>query len=280
MSSPNYFYCPLEVYGDKVPIVVSDLCLALEKLGCQHVEGIFRLNGSDKLVKQLITDINNGTVDDYSKHGDIHTVATVLKRYFRNIAETESIIDYSIGVKLIESISESDVDANIQLFSETLKTMSIQKYRTVAYFLRFLYHLSLFKEETHMTAENLSICITPNILVPPPEITNLSYSLRANNVVTFIIEHFNEIFEGFVFDNSILCKPTDLIMQNDTIFDEFTITNLSERYKQRRNSFVHFVAGPKPRYIELRPPQRDPPQPQIESENNNIILLPTPFSSV
>ena len=93
---PRCFELPPEKFRGKIPFIVSDIVNELKKRKCEEVEGIFRHNGSDTGIKQLINEFNYGQIQDWSKYTEIHILSVTLKRYLRRIADFEPLIPFEL----------------------------------------------------------------------------------------------------------------------------------------------------------------------------------------
>ena len=71
----HFFSMPPEAFHGKIPYIVSDLICELRRRQWYKVEGIFRLNGSDKVIKEIVADIDKGPIADWSKYPSVHDLA-------------------------------------------------------------------------------------------------------------------------------------------------------------------------------------------------------------
>uniref|UniRef100_A0A8D2LI00 Rho GTPase activating protein 25 n=1 Tax=Varanus komodoensis TaxID=61221 RepID=A0A8D2LI00_VARKO len=72
----------------QVPILVEKCVEFIRKRGLNE-EGIFRLPGQDNLVKQLRDAFDAGERPSFDQETDVHTVASLLKLYLRELPEPE-----------------------------------------------------------------------------------------------------------------------------------------------------------------------------------------------
>jgi hypothetical protein len=165
------------------------------------------------LAKELMGLLGEGPVMDFSKY-DIHTLATCLKRYFRVMAAHQPVVTFELYACVIATMTlpsdEGILTAKLSgLFRENL---SPSRYRTLAYFIRFLQRLSEHPEQSQMNSRNLSICIGPNLFVSPiPDtLDTLTESLYANRALDLMIRKFPEVFPDMQFTDELLCDRATL----------------------------------------------------------------------
>lgn len=89
-----------------------------------------------------------------------HNVATLLKRYFRDMKEP--IISYSLYGACIESANESP--QRNELIQQTLMMLPSGNLSILQTLFTYLHRVHLHAEENLMNAKNLAIVFSPNIL--------------------------------------------------------------------------------------------------------------------
>jgi hypothetical protein len=204
-----------EAYGGKIPFIVTDLIEELTRRDAGRVIGIFRLNGSDTQTRELIAALDQGRVHDWSKF-DVHSIATALKRYFRQIGEMHPLIPFEIYDCII-AIAQLPCDEEMKVLkikSLCREMMTPASYRTLAYFCQFLHELAQFATDSQMNSRNLSICIGPNIIVSPTpdNIESLNESLSANTALEIMIRQYPVVFDDFATKG---LRPEDLCTDDD-----------------------------------------------------------------
>jgi hypothetical protein len=214
-TAPALFALHPDVYGEKIPFVVTDLIAALRKREAGKVVGIFRLNGSDVQTRELISLLDKGRVADFDQF-DVHSCSTALKRYFRGIGEIHPIIPYELYACIIGIARlPSDDDAIPKLATLLPTYMPPARYKTLAYLCQYLHEISLLAESSQMNARNLSICIGPNLFVSPEagSPNALSESLQANKELEVMIRRFDEVFPKIAADGfsaADFCTEADI----------------------------------------------------------------------
>ena len=200
---------PPEAYQGKVPFIVSDLIEQLTKLNAQNVEGIFRLNGSDRLTKELIEEMDTRRITDWSKYQNVHTLATALKRYFRTMSTTDPIVPFRLYNDLIRAGKESNSQNSIK---EVLKKLDKGRYNTLSYLIKFLNFISQHSNENKMTPQNLGVCFGPNLIVSdrPDSVNALNDSIVVVNILDTMITNYFDIFDNAESVGNCLCDDEDI----------------------------------------------------------------------
>jgi len=290
MKQTRFFYVSPESFGGKIPFIVSDLVKQLMNLHAERVEGVFRLNGSDSKVKQLIQQLDKGIIHDWSEYRNIHTVATCLKRYFRNMAETEPIVPFEVFDCVIGLMRVKDVDHELKVLPNLLRQIPPVRYLTLAFLCKYLNYLLGFREFTRMGADNIAICVAPNILVGKPDNSDqvFDYSAFSNAAFSLMVEHYNVIFSNVRFPKTAFCAFEDIALLNSPQFTPNFLQFQIRKWQERKNSLIPFV--PTCRIKDEGPfkrPTRTPPKPflndvssidgewdffesQIASENSSV----------
>jgi hypothetical protein len=198
MNDKGLFSLHPDVYGNKIPFIVTDLIAILEARNAGDVVGIFRLNGSDVQTRELIALLDKGRVSDWDRF-DVHSCSTALKRYFRRTGELHPLVPFELYACIIAIARLPSEDDCIPKLASLLPSyMPKARYKTMAYFVQYLHKISLQAEASQMNSRNLSICVGPNLFVSPEsESPNaLSESLYANKALEMMIRRYDEIFPG------------------------------------------------------------------------------------
>ena len=90
LTMPNVFGVLLEKIPtrNKVPFIVDDLITHLtSKQSLIEVEGIFRISGNQANITKIRNDYDMNVPVDLTKY-DVHTVAGVLRSFFRDLPDS------------------------------------------------------------------------------------------------------------------------------------------------------------------------------------------------
>lgn len=245
MSSDKvrFFEIPLESFNGKIPFIVVDLIEEMRRRHVENIQGIFRLNGSDSRVKEIIERYNNGPISSFAEYKDINDLSTTLKRYFRYMTfEKRPLIPFELYDCFIGLMNYGDEEKTNEVMKGLLKNLNQAKYKTLGYLIKFLNDISKNQSVNNMTAMNLAICITPNILVAPE--TNQSLmkeSGLANQVIELMIKNYDQIFDELVITKDDFCTDEDIATLWVPKLDLELIKQLTIRCKLREESLIPYV---------------------------------------
>ncbi|XP_045018204.1 rho GTPase-activating protein 25 isoform X6 [Bubalus bubalis] len=146
-----------------VPILVEKCAEFILEHGLNE-EGIFRLPGQDNLVKQLRDAFDAGERPSFDRDTDVHTVASLLKLYLRDLPEPVVPWSQYDGFLLCGQLMNSD-EAKAQ--QELIKQLSIlprDNYSLLSYICRFLHEIQLNCGVNKMSVDNLATVIGVNLI--------------------------------------------------------------------------------------------------------------------
>ncbi|KAL6704300.1 GTPase activating protein (GAP) for Rho1p [Coniothyrium glycines] len=212
------------IYG-YVPIVVAK-CGVYLKEKATDVEGIFRLAGSEKRIKELKLAFD--TPPRYGKGLDwtgytVHDAANILRRYFNNLPEPiiplqhydpfrQPLRDHQAeAVGPIEgqapSVGDFDPDAAVRVYQHQIKALPSLNRQLLLYILDLLAVFAAKADVNKMTTSNLAAIFQPGILSHPQhDMSPQDYRL-SQDVLIFLIDnqdHFLIGMEGTAVDEGTL----------------------------------------------------------------------------
>ncbi|KAI1359536.1 hypothetical protein F5Y08DRAFT_76940 [Xylaria arbuscula] len=200
------------IYG-YVPIVVAK-CGVYLKEKATSIEGIFRLNGSEKRIKEL--KIQFDSPDRYGKGlvwdgYTVHDAANVLRRYLNDLPEpvvpldlyerfreplrghTKQAVGDSEGTQLLENFDQHEAVVKYQALIKDLPPLNRQ---LLLYILDLLAVFAAKSDENRMTAQNLAAIFQPGMLSHPQH-AMAPEEYRLNQcVIIFLIEHQDHFLIG------------------------------------------------------------------------------------
>ncbi|XP_008252531.1 rho GTPase-activating protein 25 isoform X2 [Oryctolagus cuniculus] len=146
-----------------VPILVEKCAEFILERGVNE-EGIFRLPGQDNLVKQLRDAFDAGERPSFDSDTDVHTVASLLKLYLRDLPEPVVPWSQYEGFLLCGQLMNAD---EIKAQQELMKQLSIlprDNYSLLSYLCRFLHEIQLNCAVNKMSVDNLATVIGVNLI--------------------------------------------------------------------------------------------------------------------
>ncbi|KAI1485084.1 hypothetical protein F5X96DRAFT_661511 [Biscogniauxia mediterranea] len=200
------------IYG-YVPIVVAK-CGVFLKEKATSVEGIFRLSGSEKRIKEL--KIQFDSPDRYGKGlvwdgYTVHDAANVLRRYLNDLPEpvvpldlyeqfrdplrghTKQAVGDAEGTQLVDNFDETDA---IKKYQQLIKDLPPLNRQLLLYILDLLAVFAAKADENRMTAQNLAAIFQPGMLSHPHH-AMAPEEYRLNQcVIIFLIENQDHFLIG------------------------------------------------------------------------------------
>lgn len=201
------------IYG-YVPIVVAK-CGVFLKEKAVDVEGIFRLSGSEKRIKELREAFNSP--DRYGKGLDwtgytVHDAANILRRYFNQLPEPIIPLEFyemfrdplrnhqaqAVGPMdgQKESIGDFDMDDAIRVYQRLITELPPLNRQLLLYILDLLAVFASKSDLNKMTTANLAAIFQPGILSHPThDMAPPEYRL-SQDVLIFLIENQDNFLIG------------------------------------------------------------------------------------
>lgn len=152
-----------------LPAVVYRCIQFLDAKNAFYEEGIFRLSGSNLVIKQLKErfnvegDINLLTDEQYH---DIHAVASLLKAYFRELPTT--ILTSDLRVEFIAVTEMSNQKEKLAALSQLVQRLPQANATILKYLIAFLIKIISHSDVNKMTVRNVGIVFSPTLNIPAP----------------------------------------------------------------------------------------------------------------
>jgi GTPase-activating protein SAC7 len=218
------------IYG-YVPIVVAKCGVFLKEKGesltsllllldavnrcvATNVEGIFRLSGAEKRIKELVVIFN--TPDRYGKGLDwngytVHDAANVLRRYLNQLPEPIVPLDLydrfrdplrghaleAVGdQEASQALEDFDLQKTIAEYQQLITELPPLNRQLLLYILDLLAVFASKSEENRMPSQNLAAIFQPGMLSHPAhDMAPAEYRL-SQNVLVFLIENQDNFLIG------------------------------------------------------------------------------------
>ncbi|XP_038565629.1 rho GTPase-activating protein 24-like, partial [Micropterus salmoides] len=151
-------------YGVRlVPLVVEQCVTFIRERGLQEV-GLFRQPGQASLVKELQEAFDAGERPSFDSSTDVHTVASLLKLYLRQLPEP--LVPYRryqdfllCGQKL-----SSDRTLGLGELRNLLHELPVANFNLLNFICQFLSEVQSYSSSNKMSGQNLATVFGPNIL--------------------------------------------------------------------------------------------------------------------
>ncbi|KAH8147529.1 uncharacterized protein LAJ45_08356 [Morchella importuna] len=184
------------IYG-YVPIVVAK-CGVFLKEKATNVEGIFRLSGSAKRIKDLQTIFNSP--DKYGKGLDwagytVHDAANIFRRYLNQLPEPIIPLDFYARFREPLQCAQEDFDAlaAIRAYQDLIGKLPALNRQLLLYILDLLAVFASKAEQNLMTASNLAAIFQPGLINHPTHDMSPNDYKLSQDVLVFLItnqDHF------------------------------------------------------------------------------------------
>ncbi|GLD46355.1 rho GTPase-activating protein 24-like isoform X1 [Lates japonicus] len=151
-------------YGVRLVPLVVEQCVTFIRDRGLHEVGLFRQPGQASLVKELQEAFDAGERPSFDSSTDVHTVASLLKLYLRQLPEP--LVPYShyqdfllCGQKLT-----SDRTQGLGELRNLLHELPVANFNLLNFICQFLNEVQSYSGSNKMTDQNLATVFGPNIL--------------------------------------------------------------------------------------------------------------------
>ncbi|XP_045890844.1 rho GTPase-activating protein 25 [Micropterus dolomieu] len=178
-----------------VPILVQK-CVEFIKEHGLNEEGIFRLPGQDNAVKQFRDAFDAGERPSFPSDTDVHTVASLLKLYLRELPEP--VVPWTQYQDFLDCTNLLDF-SNTEGWEKLEKQIALlprMNYNLLSYVCRFLFEVQLHSKVNKMNVENLATVMGINLLKPQIEdpITVMKATPQIQKLMTVMIRQHEALF--------------------------------------------------------------------------------------
>ncbi|KAK6645408.1 hypothetical protein RUM43_001685 [Polyplax serrata] len=151
--------------GHEIPMVLKCCVEFIESHGL--VDGIYRLSGVTSNIQKLRNAFDEdrvpGLYEDEAILQDVHSVASLLKMYFRELPNP--LCTYQLYHQFVGAVQATQGDdTRLLKMRDVVQKLPPPHYRTLEYLMRHLARVSEKGHETGMTSRNVAIVWAPNLL--------------------------------------------------------------------------------------------------------------------
>ncbi|XP_060635268.1 rho GTPase-activating protein 24 isoform X1 [Anolis sagrei] len=156
-------------YGSHLAPMLVEQCVDFIRLRGLTEEGLFRLPGQANLVKELQDAFDCGEKPLFDRNTDVHTVASLLKLYLRELPEPvipySKYEDFLACAKMLSKEEETGLNELVK----HVKSLPLVNFNLLKYICRFLDEVQSYSGVNKMSVQNLATVFGPNILRPKVE---------------------------------------------------------------------------------------------------------------
>ncbi len=165
-----------------------------ETYGVQ-TEGLFRISAEKPVLDELVAKFDDGSPVDISSYADSgHTMAGLLKRYFREMPEP--LIPFDLYEPFTRAVMEGEMEQRALRIQKIVALLSKPRFAALNALMEILVRVAASKNVNMMTAENLSVVFAPTLFRPPGN--DLSRSMTDTPLTTccvvLMIDFYDRIF--------------------------------------------------------------------------------------
>ncbi|XP_076844037.1 rho GTPase-activating protein 22 isoform X2 [Brachyhypopomus gauderio] len=156
-------------FGHRLAPLLVEQCVDFIRERGLGEEGLFRMPGQANLVRELQDAFDCGDKPQFDSNTDVHTVASLLKLYLRELPEPVipfgKYEDFLNCAKLLAK----DEEEGLRELGHQVKTLPPANFNLLKYICKFLDEVQSHSAENKMSVQNLATVFGPNILRPKME---------------------------------------------------------------------------------------------------------------
>ncbi|XP_072227814.1 rho GTPase-activating protein 24 isoform X2 [Leuresthes tenuis] len=183
-------------FGNKLAPMLVEQCVDFIRQWGLREEGLFRLPGQANLVKELQDAFDCGEKPSFDSNTDVHTVASLLKLYLRELPEPvipfQKYEEFLASAKLLGK----DDEMGMKELRRLVESLPPVNYNLLKYICRFLDEVQSYSGVNKMSVQNLATVFGPNILRPKIEdpVTIMEGTVLVQQLMAFLIGRHDVLF--------------------------------------------------------------------------------------
>ncbi|XP_041818676.1 rho GTPase-activating protein 22 isoform X1 [Chelmon rostratus] len=185
-------------FGPRLAPLLVEQCVDFIRERGLDEEGLFRMPGQANLVKELQESFDCGDKPLFDSNTDVHTVASLLKLYLRELPEP--VIPFSKYEDFLTcaQLLAKDEEEGVQELGRQVSTLPLPNYNLLKYICKFLDEVQSHCNENKMSVQNLATVFGPNILRPKMEdpVTIMEGTSLVQHLMTILIREHIRLYSG------------------------------------------------------------------------------------
>ncbi|XP_053727246.1 rho GTPase-activating protein 22 isoform X2 [Synchiropus splendidus] len=185
-------------FGPRLAPLLVEQCVDFIRERGLDEEGLFRMPGQANLVKELQEAFDCGDKPLFDSNTDVHTVASLLKLYLRELPEP--VIPFSKYEDFLTcaQLLAKDEEEGVQELGKQVSLLPLPNYNLLKYICKFLDEVQSHCNENKMSVQNLATVFGPNILRPKMEdpVTIMEGTSLVQHLMTILIREHNRLYSG------------------------------------------------------------------------------------
>ncbi|KFQ18848.1 Rho GTPase-activating protein 24, partial [Merops nubicus] len=183
-------------YGNRLAPMLVEQCVDFIRQRGLKEEGLFRLPGQANLVKELQDAFDCGEKPSFDSNTDVHTVASLLKLYLRELPEP--VIPYAKYEDFLScaKMLSKEEETGMKELVKQVKSLPAVNFNLLKYICRFLDEVQSYSGVNKMSVQNLATVFGPNILRPKVEdpLTIMEGTVVVQQLMSVMISKHEELF--------------------------------------------------------------------------------------
>lgn len=183
-------------YGPRLAPMLVEQCVDFIRERGLAEEGLFRLPGQADLVRGLQDSFDCGEKPLFDSTTDVHTVASLLKLYLRELPEPViPFARYEDFLSCAQLLTKDEGEGTLEL-AQQVRNLPQANYNLLTYICKFLDEVQSHSDVNKMSVQNLATVFGPNILRPPMEdpVTIMEGTSLVQHLMTVLIRKHGQLF--------------------------------------------------------------------------------------
>ncbi|XP_047281549.1 rho GTPase-activating protein 22 isoform X15 [Homo sapiens] len=156
-------------YGPRLAPLLVEQCVDFIRERGLTEEGLFRMPGQANLVRDLQDSFDCGEKPLFDSTTDVHTVASLLKLYLRELPEpVVPFARYEDFLSCAQLLTKDEGEGTLEL-AKQVSNLPQANYNLLRYICKFLDEVQAYSNVNKMSVQNLATVFGPNILRPQVE---------------------------------------------------------------------------------------------------------------
>ncbi|XP_040603662.1 rho GTPase-activating protein 22 isoform X9 [Mesocricetus auratus] len=183
-------------YGPRLAPLLVEQCVDFIRERGLSEEGLFRMPGQANLVRDLQDSFDCGEKPLFDSTTDVHTVASLLKLYLRELPEPViPFARYEDFLSCAQLLTKDEGEGTLEL-AKQVSNLPQANYNLLRYICRFLDEVQAHSNVNKMSVQNLATVFGPNILRPQIEdpVTIMEGTSLVQHLMTVLIRKHGQLF--------------------------------------------------------------------------------------
>ncbi|XP_035123619.1 rho GTPase-activating protein 22 isoform X7 [Callithrix jacchus] len=183
-------------YGPRLAPLLVEQCVDFIRERGLTEEGLFRMPGQANLVRDLQDSFDCGEKPLFDSTTDVHTVASLLKLYLRELPEpVVPFARYEDFLSCAQLLTKDEGEGTLEL-AKQVSNLPQANYNLLRYICKFLDEVQAYSNVNKMSVQNLATVFGPNILRPQVEdpVTIMEGTSLIQHLMTVLIRKHSQFF--------------------------------------------------------------------------------------